>query len=203
MRAMKRRQAAAICIGLVLLIAAAAGCGPGKPVIKSVTPDKGLAGTGIKTSGTIFGKAQLKGTVTVGGKKATVMSWSDVSIKALVPVTLTAGTRPVIVTTAAGPSNKVNYTVYASFTGSTPLPAMLEFMKNRKVDTKGMVFTAVATSKVDPTWKLDKAVAADGTTYYFLFRKTKDGWTIKDFGTSLTAEQLKTDGAPSDLKPPT
>jgi len=40
-------------------------------------------------------------------------------------------------------------------------------------------------------------------TYYFLVRKTKDGWTIKDFGTSLTADQMKIDGAPSDLKPPT
>ena len=203
MPGMKRSQAIAICIAIALLMAAASGCGPSKPVIKSVTPNQGLAGTGFKISGTIFGKAQLKSTVTVAGKKAIVTSWSDTSIKAAVPVTLGAGRHPVVVTTAAGPSNKVNYTVYATFTGSTPLPAMLEFLKNRKVNTEGVVFTAIATSKVDPTWKLDKAVASDGTTYYFLFRKTKDGWTIKDFGTTLTAEQLKADGAPSDLKPPT
>jgi uncharacterized protein (TIGR03437 family) len=200
---MRRSQVAAICISVALLMVVVVGCGASKPVIKSVTPNKGLAGTGLKILGTFFGKNQLKSTVTVAGKKAIVMSWSDKSITATVPVTLGAGNHPVVVTTAAGPSNKVNYTVYATFTGSTPLPAMLEFLKSRKVDTKGIVFTAVATSKVDPTWKLDKAVASDGTTYYFLFRKTKDGWTIKDFGTSLTAEQLKTDGAPSDLKPPT
>jgi hypothetical protein len=198
---MRRTQAVVFMIAFGMLVALAAGCGASKPVIKSVTPNKGLAGTGFKISGTFFGKTQLKGTLTIGGKKSTIVSWSDTSIKAAVPVTLGAGAHPVVVTTAAGPSNKVNYAVYATFTGSTPLPAMLEFLKNRKVDTKGIVFTAVATSKVDPTWKLDKAVAWDGTTYYFLFRKTKDGWTIKDFGTSLTAGQLKADGAPSDIPP--
>ena len=140
--------------------------------------------------------------MTVGGKKSAILSWSETSIRATVPAVLTAGTYPVVVTTVGGPGNKVSYTVFATFTGSTPLPAMLEFLKNRKVNTKGVVFTAVATSKVDPTWKLDKAVTSDGTTYYFLFRKTKDGWTIKDFGTSLSADQMKVDGAPSDLKPP-
>jgi len=200
---MKRSQNAAICMAIVLLMVITAGCGASKPVIKSVTPNKGLAGTGIKISGTHFGKTQDKSTLTVGGKKSIIMSWSDTSIAGTVPAVLTAGSRPVVVTTTAGPSNKVSYTVFATFTGSTPLPAMLQFLKNRKVDTKGVVFTAVATSKVDPTWKLDKAVASNGTTYYFLFRKTADGWTIKDFGTSLTADQMQTDGAPSDLAPPT
>jgi len=203
MLGMKRSQVAAICIAMALLMVLVVGCGASKPVNKSVTPNKGLAGTGFKVSGKYFGKTQGKSTLTVGGKKSIIMSWSDTSIAGTVPAVLTAGTYPVVVTTAAGPSNKVTYTVFATFTGSTPLPAMLQFLKNRKVDTKGMVFMAVATSKVDPTWKLDKAVASDGTTYYFLFRKTADGWTIKDFGTTLTAEQLHVDGAPSDLKPPT
>ena len=203
MLGMKRSQVAVICIALALLMVIMAGCGASKPVVKSVKPNKGLAGTAFKISGQYFGKTQGKSTLTVDGKKSIVISWSDTSITATVPAVLTAGTYPVVVTTAAGPGNKVTYTVFATFTGSTPLPAMLQFLKNRKVDTKGIVSTAVATSKVDPTWKLDKAVASDGTTYYFLFRKTADGWTIKDFGTTLTAEQLHVDGAPSDLKPPT
>ncbi len=203
MLGMKRSQVAAICIAMALLMVVVVGCGASKPVIKSVTPNKGLVSTGFKISGKYFGKTQNKGTVTVGGKKSIVVSWSDTSIAATVPALLRAGGCPVVVKTAAGPSNKVTYTVFATFTGPTPLPAMLEFLKNRKVNTKGIVFTAVATSKVDPTWKLDKAVASNGTTYYFLFRKTTDGWTIKDFGTSLTADQMKTDGAPGDLKPPT
>jgi hypothetical protein len=198
----KRTRFAAIGTATALLILLASGCGPGKPVVKSVNPNKGLIGTGFKVSGISFGKTQLKSTVTVGGKKSTVVSWSDTSITATVPLTLTAGTYPLVVKTAGGPGNKVSYTVYATFTGSTPLPAMLEFLKNRKIDTTGMNFAVVATSTSDPNWKLDEAVASDGKTYYFLFHKTKDGWTIKDFGTTLTADQMQIDGAPGDLKPP-
>jgi uncharacterized protein (TIGR03437 family) len=199
----RRSQVAAICIAVALLMVVVAGCGTSKPVIKSVTPNKGLAGTGFKISGTFFGKTQDKGTVTVGGKKPIVVAWSDTSITATVPAVLSAGSYPVVLATAGGPSNKVTYTVFATFIGSTPLPAILEFLKNRKVDTKGMSFTAVATSKTDPNWKLDKATQTGGPTYYFLFHKTPSGWTIIDFGSGFTAEQMKIDGAPSDLKPPT
>ncbi len=203
MLGMNRSQTAAICIAIGLLMVVAAGCGASKPVIKSVKPNKGLVRTGFKISGTFFGKTRDKSTVTVGGKKSNVISWSDTSITATVPTALHAGSYPVIVTTGGRPSNKVTFTVFATFTGSTPLPAMLEFLKNRKVDTKGMTFTAVATSKADPTWKLDKAAKTGGPTYYFLFRKTSDGWTIIDFGSGFTADQMRIDGAPGDLKPPT
>src|SRR5450756_1675713 len=182
MLGMKRSQVAAICIAIVLLMVVVGGCGANKPVIKSVTPNKGLAGTGFKVSGQYFGKAQGKSTVTVGGKKSTIISWSDTSITATVPAVLTAGTYPVVVTTNAGPGNKVSYTVFATFTGSTPLPAMLEFLKNRKVDTKGIVFTAVATSKVDPTWKLDKAVASDGMTCLLYTSDAADDLLCVDLG---------------------
>lgn len=197
-----RRLSVAVLITAVLL-PAAAGCGPGKPVIKSVKPDKGLIRTGFKISGTAFGEKQGKSKVTVGGQKSPVLSWSETSIQATVPVKLHAGKYPVVVTTEAGASNKDTYTVYATFTGSTPLPAMLEFLKNRKIDTGDMTFSVVATSEVNPNWKLDKAEKTDGTTYYFLFRKTADGWTLIDFGTGFTTEQMRIDGAPSDLKPPT
>jgi uncharacterized protein (TIGR03437 family) len=195
-------RSVAVLIAAVLLLVAA-GCGAPKPVIKSVKPDEGLIRTGFKISGTSFDKTQKKSTVTVGGKKAPVLSWSDTSIEATVPIKLRAGKYPVVVTTDGGPSNKVTYTVFATFTGSTPLPAMLEFLKNRKIDTEGMSFSVVATSARNPDWKLDKAEKAGEPTYYFLFHKTADGWTLVDFGTDFTAEEMKIDGAPSDLKPPT
>jgi IPT/TIG domain len=202
MKEKTRYLSAAVCVGMTLLIAVAAGCGPGAPVIKSVKPNKGLIRTGFKISGTTFGEKQGKSTVTVGGKKSPVLDWSETSIQATVPIKLTAGKYPVVVTTESGPSNKVTYTVYATFTGSTPLPAMLEFLKNRKIDTEGMTFSVVATSKVNPAWKLDKGEKEGEPTYYFLFHETADGWTLIDFGTDLTAEQMKIDGAPSDLEPP-
>lgn len=201
---MKKSLSATVLIATaLLLVPTAAGCGPGKPVINAVKPDEGLIRTGFKISGTAFGETRRKSTVTVGGRKAPVASWSDTSIKATVPIKLTAGRYPVLVTTDGGPSNEKTYTVFATFTGSTPLPAMLEFLKNRKIDTKDMTFSVVATSKIDPSWKLDKAEKEGEPTYYFLFRETADGWTLIDFGTGFTAEQMRTVGAPSDLKPPT
>ncbi len=197
----KCQAAAILAAAAVLLMLVAAGCGTPRPVIKSVKPNKGLINTGIEVTGTFFGATQGKSTLTVGGRKGIVMTWSDTSISATVPAVLKAGTYPVVVTTAGGPSNRASYTVFATFTGSTPLPAMIEFLKNRKIETKGMTYAVVQTSDKDPNWKIDKAVSTGGDTYYFLFHKTPDGWTIIDFGTSLTAEQMKIDGAPGDLLP--
>lgn len=188
-------------VALIALPAVLAGCGPAKPVINSVKPDRGLIGTAFRVTGENFEKTRRKSTLTVGGKKAEIVSWGENSVTAAVPISLTAGKYPVVVTTEGGPSNKGAYTVYATFTGSTPLPAMLQFLKNRKIDTEGMKFDVVATSK-DSNWKIDNAVAPDGTTYYFLFRKTSDGWTIKDFDRKLTEERLRFLKAPGDLEAP-
>lgn len=195
-------SAGSIALALLFALALVSGCGASKPVISSVKPDKGLIGTGFEVKGEQFGETGKKRAVTVGGKKAEVESWSDTAITAIVPLTLKAGKHPVIVTTEAGPSDRNSYTVYATFTGETPLPAMLEFLKNRKIDTTGMTFEVVTTSKLDPEWKLDRAVAPDGETYYFLFRKTSDGWTIKEFGTTLTRKQMRTVGCPDDVEQP-
>ena len=199
----KRSQVIAICIVLMLLLAVVAGCGASKAVIKSVTPKEGLVGTGFKISGASFGKTQDKSTVTVGGKKAGIASWSDTSITATVHKSLIAGSYPVAVVTGAGTSNKVTYTVLPTFTGLSPLSAMLSFLMVRGVNTAAMSFSVVATSKTEPDWKLDKAVKTGEPTYYFIFHKVAEGWNIVDFGTRFTAEQMKVDGAPSDLQPPT
>ena len=58
MRTIRRSQAAAICTAIVLLLVVMAGCGASKPVVKSLTPNKGLAGTAFKISGQHFGKTQ-------------------------------------------------------------------------------------------------------------------------------------------------
>lgn len=206
MRGRKTRLFLSIFVAAALLqavsVLAGCGCGPSKPVISSIEPDRGLIGTGFRLKGTDFGETVRKSVVTVGGKRAQVQSWSETAIKALVPLTLRAGKHAVTVRTEAGPGNQVSYTVYATFTGETPLPAMLEFLKNRKIDTTDVKFEVVSTSELDPEWKLDRAVAPDGTVYYFLFRKTADGWTIKEYGTSLTEERMRTVGSPGDIKAP-
>jgi hypothetical protein len=199
----RRARGVAICVAMVLLLAALAGCGASKGVIKSVTPKKGIAGTGFKVTGTSFGKTQDKSTVTVGGKKATVASWSDTAISAVVPKSMTAGSYKVAVVNSAGASNTVSYQVLPTFTASSPLPAMTNWLKNQGIDTTGITYTVVSTSTSDPNWKLDKASKTGGTTYYFLFNKDTKGWTIIDAGTAMTAAQLKMDGAPSDIKAPT
>jgi uncharacterized protein (TIGR03437 family) len=199
----KRAQAIAVGIALVILVAALAGCGASKGVVKSVTPKKGIAGTGFKVTGTSFGKTQDKSTVTMSGKKATVVKWSDTSITAIVPRSLTAGSYKVAVVNSAGASNTLSYQVLPTFTASTPMPAMTNWLKNQGIDTNGMTYTVVSTSTSDPNWKLDKATKTGGPTYYFLVNKGTKGWTIIDAGTSITTEQLKIDGAPSDLKAPT
>jgi uncharacterized protein (TIGR03437 family) len=198
----RRSQTIAICIVLMLSLAVLAGCGATKAVVKSVTPVEGMVSSGFKISGTSFGKTRDKSSVTVGGKKAGIASWSDTSVTATVPASLDAGSYPVVVVTGAGTSNKVTYKVLATFTGSSPLPAMLNYFKSKGESTTGMTFSVVATSTANPDWKLDKAVKTGTPATYFIFHKTADGWTILDVATSFTAERMKIDGAPSDLKPP-
>lgn len=199
MLVMKRTHAVVFAPVFVLLLVLAAGCGVSKPVVKSVAPKTGFPGTGFKIAGTDFGTAKGKSTVRMGSKTLTTSSWSATGIATGVPKDMTAGNYSVTVTTSGGTSNKVAFTVEPSFTGSSPLPAMMNYLKSKSVDTNGLSFTVVTTSKSDPNWKLDKATGTSQDTSYFLFHKDSSGWTIVDYGTDLSAEQLKLDGAPSDI----
>ena len=187
-----------ILAGSIFLVA---GCGASKPVVKSVAPKQGFAGTGFKVTGTSFGAKQEKSTLLLGSKTVKPSSWSDTSITAKVPSGTAAESYAITVKTSAGVSNKVSFKVESGFAASTPLPAMTNYLKSIDVDTAGMSYSVVTESKVDPNWKLDKATGSDKTTHYFLFHKDSTGWSIVDYGTSITAAQLKADGAPSDISP--
>ena len=199
MLTMNKNRAVLVTLVLVALLALAAGCGASKPVVKSVAPKKGFQLTGFKITGTSFGATQGKSTVHLGSKTVKAASWSATSITAGVPSDMTGGTYGITVTTSGGVSNKVSFTVEPSFTGSSPLPVMMNYLKSNSVDTTGMSFTVVTTSKKDPNWKVDKATGASQGTSYFLLHKDSAGWSIVDYGTKLTAEELKADGAPSDI----
>lgn len=198
---MRRTQAVVVTLVLFALIALATGCGASKPVVESVTPKEGFPGTGFKVTGTDFGESQGKSTVHLGSKTVTASSWSTTRISANAPKDLAAGSYSITVTTGGGTSNKVSFTASPSFTAESPLPAMVNYLKSKDVTTTEMSFSVVATSKIDPNWKLDKATGAGQDTSYFLFHKDSGGWTIVDYGTDLTADQLKADGAPSDIPP--
>jgi len=69
------------------------------PLITSVSPAAGSAGTSVVISGTNFGALQGWGSVTFHGVFANVNNWSDTSISAIVPSGATTGN---VVVTASG-----------------------------------------------------------------------------------------------------
>ena len=88
------------------------------PSIDKVTPDSGPYGTTITIEGHDFGLTQGSGgaasTVTINGKTAEIVSWSDTSIQAI--VTTKAATGAVQVHTSTGDSNQVTFTATLSKT---------------------------------------------------------------------------------------
>lgn len=197
-----RRTQAGIVLVIAILLVFVGGCGGSKPVIKSLNPKSGLAGIEFKLSGTGFGQKQGKSAVHVGTKTADISSWSETSISASVPSSLSSGRSSVSVVTATGTSNKVNFSVIKPVTASSPLQAMVNYLKSKGIDTTDISFEVVSVSKTDPNWKVDKASKTGKPTEYFLVHKVSDGWTVIDYGKSFTTTKMKADGAPSDLAPP-
>ncbi len=89
----------------------------GTPVISGLSPSSGTAGSGVTISGSNFGSAQGSSTVKFGTTTATVSSWSDTSIAATVPGSLSAGNYSVTVSTGAGTSGGASFAVTSVPTG--------------------------------------------------------------------------------------
>lgn len=81
------------------------------PVIASVTPNVGLAGTTVTITGSNFGSTQSTSTVSFNGVIAAVTSWSATQIVCNSPATATTGN--ILVTVSSVASNAVPYGVYA------------------------------------------------------------------------------------------
>lgn len=105
----------------VLAIAASAACTGSKdksnestqdPFVESVSPVSATAGEVVTISGESFGDLE-PGTsaVRVGGIDATVDTWTDESIAAVVPAGAFPGSREITVVTEAGTSNAIDFTV--------------------------------------------------------------------------------------------
>ncbi len=76
-----------------------------------ISPATGRVGTAVTISGSGFGSPQANSTVTFGGEKAIVKSWSDKIIVTSVPRGVTKGSVRVAVTVAGQVRHRANFTV--------------------------------------------------------------------------------------------
>ncbi|PYU86388.1 MAG: hypothetical protein DMG08_29880, partial [Acidobacteria bacterium] len=79
------------------------------PVITSVSPNSGAAGTQVTITGSNFGSTQGSSTVSFNGTTVTPASWSVTRVVGLVPTGATTGS--VVVTVGGVASNGLNFTV--------------------------------------------------------------------------------------------
>lgn len=84
-----------------------------RPHIDAVVPPSGGSGATITLNGRTFGPAQGMSTVSIGEALASVVSWSDTSIQAQVPVGLGAGALSVYVVVNGQQSNSIAYDLAA------------------------------------------------------------------------------------------
>ena len=86
--------------------------GSAAPQIAKLEPASGKRGATVTISGTDFGATQGAGAVKFGAVKCTTyVSWSDTQIKCKAPAKAKLGKVSVTVTTAAGTSNAMSFTV--------------------------------------------------------------------------------------------
>jgi len=89
------------------------------PDIDLLTPNHGQVGSSVTIDGADFGVTQDISIVTIDGILATVSSWSNLQIIAVVPVGAT-GTADVIVTVGGNDSNTETFTVDPTILPPTP-----------------------------------------------------------------------------------
>ncbi|MFH1151311.1 MAG: S8 family serine peptidase, partial [Actinomycetota bacterium] len=91
------------------------------PQITGIEPDSGVVGETVTVTGSNLGSSRGSSKVTFDGVEATqYVSWSDTQVKVKVPSGATSG--PVKVTTGAGTSNGVAFTVQAPTVSSIDPP---------------------------------------------------------------------------------
>ncbi len=82
------------------------------PILTSLIPTSGLAGSSVTITGSNFVATQGASALTFNGVLATVTSWSATSIVTTVPAAATSG--PVVMTVGGQSSNGLSYTVTAT-----------------------------------------------------------------------------------------
>jgi IPT/TIG domain/Bacterial TSP3 repeat len=93
---------------------------PVVPTIYALTPALGPVGSAVTITGTFLGSTQGASSVTFNGLTATISSWSDTSVVAVVPMSATSG--PVIANVKGVNSNGVTFTVGPTDSDGDGLP---------------------------------------------------------------------------------
>lgn len=138
------------------------------PAISFISPNAGNQGISATVSGTNFGALQNGSSITFNGLPASVTSWSDSSIGAIVPVGVHTGA--VIVTTPGGPSNGVQFTFAPGIRSQAQTLYITPDEISLEAGGSGSfkVVDASGNPVLDATWTVDSAalgtIAADDPT---------------------------------------
>jgi len=130
---------------------------PPAPVISFLSPPAGTAATVVNISGSNFGVAQNGSTITFNGLAASPTSWSDTAIVVPAPAGVHSG--PVIVTTASGASNPVQFTLAPGIRFSLQSAYITPDEANLEVggSITFMLTDPSGTSAPDATWSADNS----------------------------------------------
>jgi len=91
-----------------------------RPLIRGLTPTSGRPGDELTVNGNSFGKTRsAKGAVTISGKPAEIVSWSESEITVKVPQGVASGEAPVVVTTGEQYSYESNAFLFTAEWGPT------------------------------------------------------------------------------------
>ena len=137
---------------------------PPPPVISFISPSAGVAGSVVTIFGSNFVSSQNNSTVTFNGLAATPSFWSDTQIVVPAPAGVHSG--PVVVTTASGPSNGVQFT----FTPAIRFAAQAIYVTPDETSlvvaasAKLSVSDAAGNVVTDATWSVDESTIATITS---------------------------------------
>jgi uncharacterized repeat protein (TIGR01451 family) len=162
------------------------------PVIASVSPASGVAGTSVTLAGSNFGSSQDGCTVTFNGTPATVTSWSATSIAVSVPAGASTGN--VAVTVGGVASNGMPFTV------PTPVPAVLAIaMSHSGSFTQGQTNATYTVSVSNAAWAGPTSgtvtVSESLPSGLILVSMSGAGWTCQSGATVCTRSDVLIAGA--------
>jgi hypothetical protein len=145
---------------------------PAPATITSITPTSAEAGASVTIAGSGFGATQGSGAVMFGATTATVTAWSDTSITATVPASLTPGAVLVTVTPQGGTaSGGFSFTVAESGGDTTPPVTTLTGAVNNRCYNRTLNMTLTAT---DAGGVASITYAIDGGTPVVVMAATAD-----------------------------